>query len=172
MRRRFETLIDAHGGRLFQLARLMLGRDDEAEDVVQDTLIKLWSHLPKLEAGNELPWLVTCTRNACLDVLRGRQRKRTLLAIVAGEQRTGAHTTPGPEAQARDDEHARRLRSALEQMPEPARSLLILRDIQEIDVATVARTLELSENQVKVYTFRARRRLRQRLEEEQHEQVA
>jgi RNA polymerase sigma-70 factor (ECF subfamily) len=53
-------------------------------------------------------------------------------------------------------------------MPEPGRSLLILRDIQELDVATVARTLALSENQVKVYTFRARRRLRQRLEEDMH----
>jgi RNA polymerase sigma-70 factor (ECF subfamily) len=57
-------------------------------------------------------------------------------------------------------------------MAEPGRSLLILRDIQELDVATVARTLELSENQVKVYTFRARRKLRRVLEEEHHEQVA
>jgi len=70
------------------------------------------------------------------------------------------------------DERARALRSALAEMPEPARSLLILRDIQEIDVATVARTLELSENQVKVYTFRARRQLRHRLEEESNAQVA
>jgi RNA polymerase sigma-70 factor (ECF subfamily) len=57
-------------------------------------------------------------------------------------------------------------------MPEPARSLLILRDLQDVDVATTAATLELSENQVKVYTFRARRKLRALLEEELHEQVA
>ena len=69
-------------------------------------------------------------------------------------------------------EHARRLYAAITAMPEPARSLLILRDIQEIDVATVATTLSLTENQVKVYTFRARRALRCRLEEESHEQVA
>lgn len=172
MKRRFETLVDVHGGRLFQLARLMLGRDDEAEDVVQDTLIKLWSHLPDLEEGGELPWLVTCARNACLDLLRGRKRKRTLLQVVAGEQRAAAEAPAGPDDAARDRERARQLRAALQEMPEPARSLLILRDIQEIDVATVARTLDLSENQVKVYTFRARRRLRQRLEEETHEQVA
>jgi DNA-directed RNA polymerase specialized sigma24 family protein len=50
--------------------------------------------------------------------------------------------------------------------------LIVLRDIQDIDVATVAATLSLSENQVKVYTFRARRALRRQLEETRHEQVA
>jgi RNA polymerase sigma-70 factor (ECF subfamily) len=172
MRRRFERIVDSHGGRLFQLARLMLGRDDEAEDIVQDTLVKLWSHLAHLEDGNELPWLVTCTRNACLDLLRGRKRRRALLHVVAGEQRVVRSAPAGPDETALGSERARRLRAALEDMPEPARSLLILRDIQEIDVATVARTLELSENQVKVYTFRARRRLRRKLEEDMHEQVA
>ncbi len=169
MKRRFERLVDAHGGRLFQLARLMLGRDDEAEDVVQDTLIKLWSHLPRLDADDELPWLVTCTRNACLDQLRGRTRRQRLLRLVTGQQRAlAAAVDDGPADAAADGERARELRRALAAMPEPARSLLILRDIQELDVATVARTLALSENQVKVYTFRARRRLRQRLEEDMH----
>lgn len=175
MKRRFEQLVDEHGGRLYQLARLLLGRGDEAEDVVQDTLVKLWRHLPGLRAGQELPWLVTCARNACLDVLRGNSRKRTLLRLVAGDQRATAGDAgddPAPEASMARHERARALRSALEAMPEPGRSLLILRDIQELDVATVARTLELSENQVKVYTFRARRALRERLEEKQHEQVA
>lgn len=173
MRRRFERLVDAHGSRLFQIARLLLGRDDEAEDVVQDTLIKLWSHLPKLDDGDELPWLVTCTRNACLDLLRGRKRRRGLLRVVAGQARAlSTGNEPGPADAVRDGERARALRGALAGMDEPSRSLLILRDIQELDVATVAKTLELSENQVKVYTFRARRKLRRVLEEEHHEQVA
>ncbi|MDT8449935.1 MAG: sigma-70 family RNA polymerase sigma factor [Wenzhouxiangellaceae bacterium] len=175
MKRRFEHLVDEHGGRLYQLARLLLGRDDEAEDVVQDSLVKLWRHLPGLRAGQELAWLMTCTRNACLDVLRGKNRKRALLWLVAGDQRAvagDAGDEPAPEASLARDERVRALRSALAAMPEPGRSLLILRDIQELDVATVARTLELSENQVKVYTFRARRALRARLEEKQHEQVA
>jgi len=173
MQQRFEQLVDEHGGRLYQLARLLLGRDDEAQDVVQDSLVKLWRHLPKLHAGQEHAWLATCTRNACLDLLRGRGRKRTLLRLVESDRR--AHSTggePEPEQALLRSERARALRAALAGMPEPGRSLLILRDIQELDVATVARTLGLSENQVKVYTFRARRALRERLEEKQHEQVA
>lgn len=173
MNRRFEQLVDQHGGRLYQLARLMLGRSDEAEDVAQETLVKLWRNVETLREGEELPWLITCTRNACLDILRGRTRTRSLLQLVVSENKVLGHAHEnGPAEEMQTDERARALRSALAEMPEPARSLLILRDIQELDVATVARTLELSENQVKVYTFRARRQLRYRLEEESNAQVA
>lgn len=175
MKRRFERLVDEHGDRLYQLASLMLRRRDEAEDIVQDTLIKLWDRLRELEPGRELPWLITCTRNACLDALRQRQRRSGLLQVVAGRDRIAADERAerhGPARSLERHEADSRLREALAELPEPARSLLILRDIQELDVATVARTMELSENQVKVYTFRARRRLRGVLEEKPNEQVA
>ena len=67
------------------MARLMLHSSAEAEDIVQDSLIKLWRHLPELEAGGELGWLITCTRNACLDQLRGRNRQYGFLQLVAGD---------------------------------------------------------------------------------------
>jgi len=175
MKRRFEQLVDQHGRRLLQVARLLLGRVDEAEDVVQDTLVKLWSHLRQLDDGNELPWLVTCTRNACLDRLRGRTRARLALLRVADEHPLSSPTgdlDSGPADVLLQDQRARVLRRGIAALPEPGRSLLILRDIQELDVATVARALDLSQNQVKVYTFRARRALRRHLEEQSHEQVA
>jgi len=168
MKPRFENLVDAHGGRLLQLARMMLRRGDEAEDVVQDILLKLWQQMPALEPGRELGWMLICTRNACLDLLRRRSRGRALLHLVVdGEPGSDAATDAVcPEAELIAAQRARRLREAIAAMPEPARSLLVLRDIQDIDVATVAELLDLSANQVKVYTFRARRALRQRLEED------
>ncbi len=172
MKRRFEQLVDEHGGRLLQMAGLLLRSNAEAEDVVQDSLVKLWHHLPRLEAGKELGWLITCTRNACLDQLRARKRQRGFLQLVAGDNDRAGRIENPPQHETETVERVRRLRAAITAMPEPARSLLILRDIQEVDVATVASTLSLTENQVKVYTFRARRALRRRLEEEHHEQVA
>jgi RNA polymerase sigma-70 factor (ECF subfamily) len=175
MERRFEDLVNAHGDRLYQLASLMLGRCDEAEDVVQDSLVKLWDRLSEIETGRELPWLIICTRNACLDRLRRRSRQRGLLQVVAGRARIAARERDLEQGPARVHERSQatdRLHAALARLPEPGRSLLILRDIQELDVSTVARTLDLSQNQVKVYTFRARRKLREALEEELHEQVA
>jgi RNA polymerase sigma-70 factor, ECF subfamily len=172
MKRRFEQLVDEHGGRLLQLARLMLRSGAEAEDVVQDCLVKLWRHLPELDAGAELGWLITCTRNACLDQLRSHARRRGFLQLVSSDSVQGSAENNQPEQETEASQRAKRLKATIASMPEPARSLLILRDIQEIDVATVADTLSLTENQVKVYTFRARRALRRRLEEEAHEQVA
>ena len=172
MKRRFEQLVDEHGGKLLQMARLMLRSGAEAEDVVQDSLVKLWRHLPDLDTGAELGWLITCTRNACLDQLRGRSRRQGYLHAVTADTRQGIEADNEPEQAMEVAQRADRLYAAIAAMPEPGRSLLILRDIQEVDVATVAHTLSLTDNQVKVYTFRARRALRRRLEEEANEQVA
>ncbi|AKS42997.1 RNA polymerase sigma factor [Wenzhouxiangella marina] len=174
MRRRFETLVDRHGGRLLQLARMMLPSVHEAEDVVQDTLIKLWDELPRLKKDAELGWLLTCTRNACLDRIRRDQRQAGLRRQVqAVDRELERHVDHGdPDTLSQQGERARELHRAIASLPEPGRSLIVLRDIQDVDVSTVATTLDLTENQVKVYTFRARRALRRQLEETCHEQVA
>jgi RNA polymerase sigma-70 factor (ECF subfamily) len=174
MRQRFEQLVDANGGRLLQLARLILRSASDAEDIVQDSLIKLWSQLPSLEPGTEPAWLVTCTRNACLDRLRAQRRQSGLLRQVQSVDRElERHVNDrGPATNALHQEQTRQLHDAIRALPEPARSLIILRDIQDLDVATVAETLDLTPNQVKVYTFRARRTLRRQLEQNSHEQVA
>jgi len=174
MRQRFEQLVDANGGRLLQLARLMLRSASDAEDIVQDSLIKLWNHLPELEPGSEPAWLTTCTRNACLDRLRAQQRQSGLLrqAWTVDRELDRHIVGDGPAAHATLFEERRRLHAAIRDLPEPGRSLIILRDIQDQDVATVAEALDLTPNQVKVYTFRARRALRKQLEDRRHEQVA
>jgi RNA polymerase sigma-70 factor (ECF subfamily) len=174
MRQRFEGLVDANGGRLLQLARLILRSASDAEDIVQDSLIKLWKQLPELEPGSEPAWLMTCTRNACLDRLRTQQRQSGLLrqaqSLDQALQRDVEHR--GPVAQTLQQEQTLQLHAAIRALPEPARSLIILRDIQDQDVVTVASALGLTPNQVKVYTFRARRRLRRQLEPYRHEEVA
>jgi RNA polymerase sigma-70 factor (ECF subfamily) len=174
MKQRFERLVDEHGGRLLQLARFMLRSAADAEDVVQDSLIKLWNQLPDIQSGSERAWLVTCTRNACLDRIRTQQRQTGLLKEVhsTGQTLNRDIDRHEPASTVEENERSRQLHEAIRNLPEPARSLIILRDIQDEDVATVAATLDLTPNQVKVYTFRARRTLRRSLEQSCHEQVA
>jgi len=174
MKQRFERLVDEHGGRLLQLARFMLRSAADAEDVVQDSLIKLWNQLPEVRPGSERAWLVTCARNACLDRIRTQQRQTGLLKQVHSTEQTLNRDVDrhGPASTVERNERSRQLHEAIRNLPEPARSLIILRDIQDEDVATVAASLDLTPNQVKVYTFRARRTLRRNLEQSCHEQVA
>jgi RNA polymerase sigma-70 factor (ECF subfamily) len=152
----------------------MLRSAADAEDVVQDSLIKLWNQLPDVRPGSERAWLVTCTRNACLDRLRSHQRQTGLLKQVHSTERSLNEDADGqgPASAIEQNERSQHLHEAIRNLPEPARSLIILRDIQDEDVATVATTLDLTPNQVKVYTFRARRTLRRHLEQSCHEQVA
>lgn len=174
MQRRFKRILDEYGGRLRHLALILLGRSDEADDVVQDTLIKLWHRASDIQDGNELPWLLTCARNDCLDRLRNRSRSQGLMLRLVSEQATASQDRQSEQPEHITDRHRRQqlVLTAIAELPEPGRSLLILRDLQELDIATTARTLDLNENQVKVYTFRARRALRKQLEDELHEQVA
>lgn len=167
MKQRFERLVDQHGGRLLQLACLILRSQAEAEDVVQDCLVKLWHQLPRLIDGKEQAWLVTCARNASLDRLRSDQRRGELRADMA-ERLTPSEPSASPDYCLAADQRASALHEAIAALPEPGRSLLILRDMQDMDVAEVADALSLSSNQVKVYTFRARRALRLALEANTH----
>lgn len=160
MEKRFRNLLSEHQNRVYQFAVMLLGHRQEAEDVAQDTMIGLWRHLPRLRPGEELGWLLACVRNACTDLLRGRNRRRRLLRLAPAPD-----PVETPDRKLAATERETRLRAMLYALAEPSRSLLILRDVQGVPVGDVARALGLSENQVKVYTFRARRELRRRLEE-------
>jgi RNA polymerase sigma-70 factor (ECF subfamily) len=106
---------------------------------------------------------LTVARNACLDRLR--RSGRTVSADDAQLDEPGDDREPLWHLQ--QDELASRLRRAIETLPEPQRSLVVLFDVHGLDGAACARILGISATQVKVYLHRARRRLRRELEERQ-----
>lgn len=163
---RFQATVRAHKDRLFALAVHLTGDRAEAEDVVQESFIKLWRQRPPPEEGSVLPWLLTVARNASLD----RLRKRRLTVLDDGataEREAGAE--PGPDRRLSDEEFRRRLDQALDALEEPYRSLVVMREMQGLEYAVIAEALSLSLSQVKVYLHRARRRLRHQLSEFAHD---
>lgn len=160
----FHATVQAHKDRLFGLAVHLTGDRAEAEDVVQEAFIKYWRQGSRINSASALPWLLTVTRNASLDRLRRRR-------LVPVDEQTLAQTEspqPGPDASLMQDEFHRRLQRAIQALEEPYRSLVWLRDVQELDYATIAQTLALSLAQVKVYLHRARRQLRHTLSNDEH----
>lgn len=161
MKRRFRKLVKCHEGQLFSLAYHLLGQSAEAEDVVQDVLVKLWQHLAGLEEQRVKPWLLRVTRNACLDLLRRRRYSQAYVAeTVGGESMTVTET---PLDRLASSDLGQRLAQAIRELDEPFCSLVVLRDVQEMNYQEIGEALELSESQVKVYLHRARRKLRKRL---------
>lgn len=155
----FRHWVEQYQDHAWTLARYLLRDADEAEDVCQEAFLKLWHHQHEVDPGKVKPWLMKVTRNGCLDRLRRRR---------PAEELTDSHTVDGcagPAEDARRQELGDWLRRAIAALPEPYRSLVVLRDVQENSYEDVATALELSLVQVKVYLHRARKQLRARLAE-------
>jgi len=158
MKRLYRKLVKQQQDKLFSLAARLLGSSAEAEDVVQDVLVKLWEHLPRLESERVIPWLIQVTRNACMDQLRRRKVAHNYVtATINGESQVHS----GPADACKRNELGNQLTMALQELDEPYRSLVILRDVEGYAYREISQSLSLSESQVKVYLHRARQRLRQ-----------
>lgn len=167
MLRAFEETAARHRNRVFTFACYCLGNREEAEDVTQEVLIRLWKNLDSLEEPRIVPWLIHVTRNACIDTMR---RRRTYRALVAedpeGEAMLRAPSrTPGPSAAAEASEFRSHVEQALHGLAEPYRTVVILREIQDLKYEEISVALGLPLNTVKVYLHRGRRKLRDRLRE-------
>jgi len=158
---RYRWAVARHYGAVYRLAAGLLRDSAAAEDVTQEAFTRFWERGESIRKPRA--WLLRVARNAALDRLR-RHGARVLDADTArqdlAEHRDGYWRST-------QDELSQRLQRALARLDEPYRTLVLLFDLQGEDGATCATTLDLSPEQVRVYLYRARRRLRLDLEERQ-----
>jgi RNA polymerase sigma-70 factor (ECF subfamily) len=163
----FEAAVTRHQRTVFTFAAYHLGDRAEAEDVTQEVLLRLWRNPRVLGSSQLRAWLLKVTRNACTDLLRRRTSRARIVLRHPGESPPEApDSAPGPEDRASAEQLGRRLRSALDSLREPHRSIVVLREIQGLSYREIAAALELPLTTVKVTLHRARRRLREQLREE------
>ncbi len=164
----FETAIRGHQRRVFTLACYLLGSREEAEDVTQEVLIRLWRRPEMLQSMQLGPWLLRVTRNACYDLLRRRRAGLRRLEPDDLEGVVSQLPSPhaDPEQRAASAELGRQLRTAIHALDEPMRSIVILREVQGLTYREIGDVLELPLSTIRVALHRARRRLRDRLGKE------
>ena len=163
----FEILARRHSDEIFRYARSLLGDAGEAEDATQEALLKLWRDLPKVRLGAARAWLYRTTRNHCIDVIRRRSGGRlSLLEEADTIEETLATDEPSPLEALSLDELRERLDGALQQVPEPQRSIFVLYEINGMRYREIAKILDLPINTVKVYLSRGRAKLRRTLTED------
>jgi RNA polymerase sigma-70 factor (ECF subfamily) len=162
-----EKAIDTHKHQIFTFAYRFLGDRAEAEDVTQEVLVRLWKHHAALDPGRVKAWLIRVTRNACLDVTRKRKRQPVLggrsdfdnpIELAVSEQ------TPADTALVLS-EVGRQVKRALDDLAEPYKTVVVLREIQGMTYDEVSQALDMPLNTVKVYLHRGRRKLRDALRE-------
>lgn len=168
----FQALVEDHRDRVYSLAAYLLGDREEAADVTQEVLLRLWRNLPELQrsgrdGGSVTAWLLRVTRNCCFDLMRKRRSQRSALGLPEEPEtvdRAPAHD-PDPERLAASSDLGRHLRRAVQELAEPYRSVLILREVQEMKYQEISDTLEMPLNTVKVNIHRGRKMLRERMRE-------
>ncbi len=161
---RFQSLVEEHQHRVYTLASYLLGDREEAADVTQEVLLRLWRNLEALD-GNVAAWLLRVTRNYCFDLMRKRRSQRTALGNPEEPEEVQLPDTgqPSPERLAESSDLGRHLRRAVDELAEPYRSILILREVQEMKYVEISEALEMPLNTVKVNIHRGRKMLRDRL---------
>lgn len=159
----FEQQVHDHKNQVYGFACSLLRDEVTAQDVTQDVFIKLWEHREDVDYDRALPWLMRVTRNACIDQLRRRQtRHKTMTVDTEGLSRAESER-PLPDTCTEVSDFEDHLNAALDQIDEPYRSVVVLREIQELKYQEIADALDMPLNTVKVYIHRGRKKLRTQL---------
>lgn len=143
--------------KLYRLAFRLLQEVNEAQDAVQEVLIKLWNQRQKLAGVNNIEaWAMRVTRNHCLDRLRARKNRLEQL-----DERQ--HQLPAVEPSSVEldrQEMVMQVRQLMNRLPENQRLVMHLRDIEGYTYKEIMEILDMPENQVKTNLFRARKKMR------------
>jgi RNA polymerase sigma-70 factor, ECF subfamily len=154
------ALVERHATLLFRVANSVLRNAHEAEDVVQDTFVRVLQHRGDLPGvREERVWLVRIAWNLALDRTR-RVRPEAMDAAFA--ESLSAALVPADRALDEAERLGRVLR-AMDALPRNERAALLLSAVDEMTTAEVAAVLRKSESAVRAMLFRARTRLKQKL---------
>jgi RNA polymerase sigma-70 factor, ECF subfamily len=161
----FEVLMRRHNERLYRAARAIVRDDREAEDVMQQAYVSAYAHLRQFNAQARFStWLTRIAINEALARVRRRGRYEPFDDEWAGmEALMRPSSTHDPERQAFSSELRALLESAIDDLPDGAREVFVLREVEGLSTAEVAETLGVSEDVVKTRLSRARATLRRSL---------
>ena len=148
--------------KLYRLALRITLNPAEAEDVVQETMIKVWNRREQWEQIESIEaFCLTICRNLALD--KTRKMTGTEQSLDTEEHDAPDHShTANPEEQAIQQDRIQLVRRLLDNLPEKQRSVMQLRDFEGKSYKEIAAIMGISEEQVKVSIFRARQAIKQK----------
>ena len=168
----FAKLVDANKGRIFALARKMTGNDQDAEDILQETLLKAIDKIDQFRGEAAFgSWLYSIALNQARQHL-GREKRADLMTIeeyLPAKGKGDAHGNSGlfdwrdPHTLLENEELSEIIDEAIGDLPVKYREAFLLRYFEELSVKEVARIIKQSEAATKSRILRARLALRDKL---------
>ena len=164
--RLFEALIEPFQNRIYSICIRMAGNQQDADDMAQEALIRIYRNLPRYRGDAQFgTWVWRITTNVCLDCLR--KKKRTTSVSVEEMEESGqilpGRSEEGPEKYLEKKERLRIVAESLRQMKEEYRIPVVLRDVEGRSYEEIAELIGLNLNTVKTRIMRGRMQLRELL---------
>ena len=166
----YQTLVEAHQGRVYGLAVRMLGNEREAEDAAQDAFVQAFTKLRSYNPDWRFKtWIMTITNNLCIDKLRRRKLEPTSFTDYAAPAQAGEDERElefesselPPDVIAAQNEQRHAVATLLKQLPAEDRSMVVMFYWDDMSYEDIAKTTNSTVSAVKSRLFRARRALAQ-----------
>ncbi len=159
----FTQLLESNRDRVYSHALYVVRDPEDAQDVTQDTFVKLWHKFGNIDPGKASGWLMRVAHNLCIDLIRRRRSQRVNIGFPdpdALEQLPAPGTRLDPERRLQFDQRQRALLEAMETLPPETRSVMVMHYFQEMKLQEIAEVLDKTVSALKVQIHRARKSLR------------
>lgn len=146
---------------IFRYANFMLRNNEDAQDITQEVLVKIWEKRDELSGIENLrAWAITITRNKCLDFIKAKKGDQ-----LPWEENLDKPTTDNPFDRTRLIDETNWIKQLMEQLPISQKDVFYLRHFEGNSYQEISETLKIDMSSVKVYLHRARIFIKKELEE-------
>ena len=143
--------------RMYRLALRILGREEEARDIVQEAMIRMWNNREKLgEYKSVEAFAVVITRNLCLDRVKSSGFQRYAVPDFLEDQQT-----QNPYQKMETSDIVKKVYQVMEHLPEQQKTIMHLRDVEEMEYEEIAQVMNMNVNAIRVNLSRARKYVRE-----------
>ncbi len=166
----FRVLVERHSQSVFYLAFRMTGKEQDAEDLVQETFLRAYKQIDRFDGRSAFgTWLYRICTNCSLDLIRSQKNRKEQQASTSEDEEMSwldriAAPDPSPERLTQSGQIARLLQPALDRLTEQERAAFVLRHYEGCNIDEIAHRLGVQASAAKHSIFRAVQKLRRALE--------
>ncbi len=154
----YNTVVRSLSHRLYGYVYKSLRDEDDANDIVQDSFLKLWQNKDNVEPDKAKSWLFTTAHNALINFVKKHSRMQSMETTSYAEPSNDGNENQGFELKEIINKY-------INTLPELQKSILLLRDLEGYSYEEIGEMLKLNESQVKVYLFRARQKMKDQIKD-------
>jgi len=160
---RFEKNVTRYKSLIYSHAYYFIGNAEDAADITQEVLLKLWHHQEKIVQRSVKSWLLKVTKNLCIDYSR-RKKETTISSMVAHPEGNQIELEQiddkmNPEQEMINLDLKDRILKAIQKLPPKIKNVIIMREIHDLKYEDIAASLDIPINSVKAYLHRGRKLL-------------